>query len=415
MSRRPTPKAINHKTFGTLWRVQFRLTPTSNPTSERFTSKAAAERFIDRGLKIGWAAAREERNIGSKGAVNIPTLTEYAKEYIANRPNVTDRTRADYFSTARRSWEKRQIGGLPLDVITTDHVEAFVKEYQETGLSRKTIESARSLLAQVLQNAVERNIIARNPVKGVRTRKGTKRYMQFLTPGEFETLMMHCPLEGKPLIYFLFTTGARVGEATALQWKDVNLATEPATVTISKTWTKDANGKRIIGPPKTGKSNRTISLAPEMVALLGKRRDGDAFLFETFGQRAGTPIHRESFYKMVWKPLMDAANDPKASAEIGRQPLGKRIRLHDLRHSHASYLISQNLPMNVIQARLGHESVKTTSDTYGHLMPDALLLTAQASSASIQRDQEAPRIDADALNALVEAEVKRRLRALLGD
>lgn len=415
MARKPTPKPVKMANGDIMWRVQFRLHPKANPTSEKFQTSKAAERFINRGLEIGWEAAREERNIGKTSAAAVPSLTDYAREYFAQRPNITPRTRSDYYSTARRSWEKRTIGGLPVDVITSKHVEAFVADYQDSGISRKTAEQARSLLAQVLQHAVEHRVIQANPVQGVRVRKGERLEMTFLTPSEFDSLMKLCPQEGKPLIYFLYSTGARIGEATALKWKDLDIYASPAVARISRTWTKDEAGKRIIGPPKTGLANRTISLAPEMVALLGKRQQGESFVFETFGQRKGKPITRQSFYKMIWKPLIDAANDPKACEAAGIKPLGKRPRMHDLRHSHASYLIHQNLPMNIIQRRLGHESVKTTSDTYGHLMPDALMLAAQASSASIQRtsEKEAAAKRQEELDAYIEAQVQLRMQERL--
>ena len=57
-----------------------------------------------------------------------------------------------------------------------------------------------------------------------------------------------------------------------------------------------------------------------------------------------------------------------------------RPRIHDLRHSHASWLLGQGVPIHVVQARLGHENIATTVDTYGHLLPDAQILAANAAS-----------------------------------
>uniref|UniRef100_UPI0035632836 tyrosine-type recombinase/integrase n=1 Tax=Actinotalea sp. TaxID=1872145 RepID=UPI0035632836 len=67
----------------------------------------------------------------------------------------------------------------------------------------------------------------------------------------------------------------------------------------------------------------------------------------------------------------DAANDAEACAAAGLTPIGKRPRVHDCRHSHASWLIAQGRPLPYIQRRLGHEKITTTVGTYGHLMPDA--------------------------------------------
>ena len=68
--------------------------------------------------------------------------------------------------------------------------------------------------------------------------------------------------------------------------------------------------------------------------------------------------------------------------------LEPRPRIHDLRHSHASILLGAGVPIHVVQVRLGHESIKTTVDTYGHLLPDAQAMAANAASvAFVNRPQ----------------------------
>lgn len=72
-----------------------------------------------------------------------------------------------------------------------------------------------------------------------------------------------------------------------------------------------------------------------------------------------------------WVPAVRTANDTARCKEAGRLPIGKTPRIHDLRHTHASWLIAAGAPLPDVQARRGHENITTTVDTYGHLLPDA--------------------------------------------
>jgi integrase len=113
-----------------------------------------------------------------------------------------------------------------------------------------------------------------------------------------------------------------------------------------------------LGPPKTKKSRRTISLSPALVAILernlrGKRPDDFIFL-----SPEGRALHQVDFYEDRWLPALKAAEDAG---------LTQRPRFHDLRHTHAAWLISAGVPLPKIQERLGHESITTTIDVYGGL------------------------------------------------
>lgn len=380
MAAKPVPK--RYKDGRVVWRVPFRLVPGGNPTSETFPTQDEAERFARLVDKVGGQAARDARTGSSLGSVDSPALLTFANDYVEHRAGISDGTRRDYASTVRRAFAGHAIATLPLDAIDRQAIERWIRWYEDKGLSAKTVEQARSLLAQILQAAVERDLIDKNPVRGVKSVKGTSEQMVFLTPAEFTILAAHCPREALPLISMLYGTGMRWGEATALVWGDMDLEATPATARIWRTWKRGKEGF-VLGTTKTRRSQRTVALPPEVVDLLPRPGAGDEHVFTSFGQRAGAVVYRASFYKMVWRPLIAAANDPDEAKRRGVRVLGKRPRIHDLRHSHASFLLAQNVPMNIVQARLGHESIKTTSDRYGHLMPDALKIGAQAASLSL--------------------------------
>lgn len=124
-----------------------------------------------------------------------------------------------------------------------------------------------------------------------------------------------------------------------------------------------------LGNPKTPRSRRTIVVSPtvmEMEILERRARDraSNDFLFTSL---TGKPLHNSDFYVRVWQPLMADLD------EAGITP----FRFHDLRHTHVAWLISGGAPLSHIQARLGHESITTTIDTYGHLLPAGAELITQ--------------------------------------
>jgi integrase len=175
---------------------------------------------------------------------------------------------------------------------------------------------------------------------------------------------------------FLAGTGLRWGEATALRWRDVNLAGDPPTVRVEHAWKQDGHGAVVLGPPKSPRSRRTVSLWPEIVASLPPRgKPGDL----VFQAPQGGMIWHGRFASDVWKPAIAAANDPELGAPIGKEP-----NPHDLRHTHASWLIAGGAPLPYVQARLGHESIQTTVGTYGHLVPDAHHEMARIAAVAMQ-------------------------------
>jgi integrase len=188
--------------------------------------------------------------------------------------------------------------------------------------------------------------------------------MEFLTPGEVK-LLASCFTFAKDrrMVTVKYGTGLRYGEITALQRQDIiDLHGPRPRLRVQRAWKKDGHGGYYLGKPKTKKSRRTIRISPSVVAALveqgiaglapdeliwtGVERN-QRLHYSTFGDRWATAVRRAV----------------KAGLE-------KRPTPHDLRHSHASALIAAGQPLTYIQRRLGHESIQTTSDRYGHLMPE---------------------------------------------
>ncbi|WP_406411126.1 site-specific integrase [Streptomyces halstedii] len=244
-------------------------------------------------------------------------------------------------------------------------------------MSPKTIKNLHGLLASILEEAVkaEPPLRDRNPCRlsklprtdddGTSAEDGED--IEFLEPQEVAAIISHMTRRSDQLLATVkYGTGLRWGELTALAPMCVLQAdTAKAKVRVRRAWKKDGKGGYCIGTPKTKRSRRTLRVSPTVVAAvveLGLYQKGRDDLFWT--NDTGARLHYSSFCDR-WARAVKRA---KAAGEL---PAEKQPTPHDLRHSHAAVLLSQGRSLTYVQRRLGHESIKATSDTYGHLLPEA--------------------------------------------
>ena len=152
------------------------------------------------------------------------------------------------------------------------------------------------------------------------------------------------------LIYsILFYTGLRVGELTALNWQDIDL--DKQTLRVSKTLYK-RNSKDHVSPPKTENSNRLITLDDDLVELI---RNYKKKVYDVDGRILAASPQAISHQFKFWSGKLITVPD---------------IRLHDLRHSHATMLLSKGAPIGAISRRLGHANISITLNTYSHVLTE---------------------------------------------
>lgn len=374
-----TPR-VNKAGEVTSYRVQFRI--DGRMVGESFPDAKAATEF---GKLVDRVGGKDARTIlaARQNPDHTPTFAEWVDQYLDPDSGVVTgiqpATRANYRQIADNSFNPR-LGEIPIDAITKTDIGRWVawQEKQPTRrgrtvdpdqlISAKTMRNYHALLSNIFKAAVEHKLRADNPARSVRVSEGVSREGVFLTPDEFARLHAEIPDYYKPLVTFLVATQARWSEATALTWADVHDETDPPTIRINKAWKKNPGGSPVIDVPKSRKARRTVSVWPELVALLGERGRPDELVFK--GALAGNQVWYSAFQK-VWRPAVDRAN------------LGKRPNIHDLRHTGASWLIADGKPLPFIQARLGHESITTTVSVYGHLLPDAHTQMADSLSSTL--------------------------------
>jgi integrase len=347
-------------TSGGRYKVRFRH--AGRQSSETFDTKREAQRFAKWLDALGPQGALDQLYESEQDAT-VQTLSEVAADYIQLRANTTDGTRLNYERLWARTWGPL-VGHLPANRVTEDHLSRAVMTLGKT-YSRKSLENQRGLLSGVMGRAVRLGYLTENIARGLPLPAGKhadQAEMRIITPAEFVDIIAKFPAHYQPLARFLYGTGCRWGEAVALQVQDVNLPN----VRIRRALKWSPDNKRVVGTTKTKKSNRTVVVGDVMLDDLRAACEGKAGDELVFTAHRGGPVLHRTFWSRYWLPAV--------------QHLRPRPRIHDLRHSHASVLLGAGVPIHVVQARLGHESIKTTVDTYSSLLPDAQMMAARAAS-----------------------------------
>ncbi|TFV60227.1 site-specific integrase [Mycobacterium sp. PS03-16] len=346
-------------------------------TSTSFEDLVTAKKFKGLVEKFGPEQALAALAADSGGSTT--TVAEWIEHHIEHLTGLRKSTLWDY-----RSYLKKDIGPalgeLPLTALTREHVAKWTQNMAAAGASGKTISNKHGFLSSALNAAVRAGRIPTNPALGQRLPTSERPDMVCLSHQDFARLLNNVTEHWKPLVEFLVASGARWGEATALKPSDIDLTSN--TVRITRAWkrTYDRGGYEL-GPPKTKKSVRTINVPGATLNKLDLTREW------VFVNRAGSFVKGNGFHDRVWSaavertwPTKDAEGNPITSTV--EAPILKP-RIHDLRHSCASWLVLAGVPLPVIQQHLGHESINTTISLYSHIDRRSMVVAADAIGAAL--------------------------------
>jgi integrase len=314
----------------------------------------------------------------------------YALESIKNRTAVEKHYR-DAIEKELRTYILPTFGNC--DVRSTEHfskrtISAWVNKMSQTKvwrgsvhkeMSPKTLKNLHGLLSSILKEAVQEEppLRARNPCELVSLPRtdddGVEdegdEDMTFLLPEEVEAIVEQLQRpEDKRLVRVKYGTGFRWGEITALAKRHAKVDVRDGGKTklqVSRAWKRKPGEGYYLGKPKSKRSRRTIRVSAStwndlLDHGLEALKPGDLIFHNGQGER----LPYSTFYDR-WTAAVERAK------EAGGLPAEKSPTLHDLRHSHAAALLSAGRGLTYVQRRLGHESITTTSDRYGHLLPEA--------------------------------------------
>ncbi|MBT1191311.1 tyrosine-type recombinase/integrase [Rhodococcoides kroppenstedtii] len=388
---------------GVRWRWQLRvpLDPEDPDAGDRQTGKGGylTASDADDGLDEAKRKLRQRLTFSR----SMPTVAEHLEAWVGGRQ--LERSTLVSYRRLVRVHIVPELGDIPLDRLTANRIATHYRQLSVDGrrdvhsqgkpLSANTIAKIHAVLAAALDVAVSDGLIAVSPARKRtivqpptgRKIRAQRPEMAVWTAAQLSTFLAWCETQGDPLHplwTFIAYTGTRRSEALAVMWRDVDL--DKGRVTIRRAL--DTTQRDVVKLTKSGGA-RVIDLDAGTTAILRtwrrtlgglsiERAKPDAFVFGTV--REGRPRSPNDVSRS-WRRRNDAAR-----AELGADAV-PAIRLHDLRHTHASLLLALGVPVKVVSERLGHASATITLDVYSHVMPGQGRAAADMLAAAVRTAQ----------------------------
>ena len=284
------------------------------------------------------------RDYTSAETPTMGTLDEYLAEWLrGRRPSIRESTYVSYSGHVRMHISPL-LGGIPAVRLRPQDVRRLVVDRLAAGKSPTTVRRILTTLHMALEQGVKDGVLARNAVDGVRAPKVERRDIRAMTPTHAKAILVAVaddPLG--PLYILLLGTGMRLGEACALDWRDIDLE----------------RGTVYVRTGKTAAATRTIPLPGFVLVAMKVQRlrspgAADAAVFRGLRGRAKSRGLRPSTVSHAFPLMLERKKLPP-------------MRVHDLRHATATLLMARGVPMRSIADLLGHASPAITANVYAHV------------------------------------------------
>lgn len=309
------------------------------------------------------------KELRQSSPVSRLTVSELAEEYLESKRAELRETSYAKNVHLIKTYILPSMAEVRLDKLTVSILQNWKNEISGLDLSLRTRKTIYSMFRSVLNFAVRMDYISQNPLSKLGTFKETtqvKKEMLFYTPEEFRAFISSAraaaeasteDYEWNYYVFFsiAFFTGARKGEILALTWNDIS----GDVIKITKSLSQTLKGADRITAPKNAASIRDIQIPMPLSNVLRDHlircQEYDSYSPEWFICGCLRPLRTTSIQ-----------NKLKTYAAVAGV---KVIRVHDFRHSHASFLAHEGINVQEIARRLGHSKISTTLNTYSHLYP----------------------------------------------
>jgi integrase len=319
-------------------------------------SRRAAERAGNREEQLVHNGSWHDRSLGA-----VP-FKQYVEDTWLPSKHIEPTTRAAYSSYLDKHFFPF-FGKKLLNQITPSLVQDWVTKAAADGLSPRSIQKYHTMLHSIFKRAVRDRLMLTNPCEHTELPKVITRKSTTITADEFDRLLTAIPERHRVMVETAIETGMRWGELIALRPRHIDFLRKTVTVeeTIVEVSRKHSpTGERyVVKPYPKDNEPRTFGVDDDWLAkvalhIQSRSLGRDQLLFTT---TAGTPISRNTFRTRVWLPAVAASG------------IGFNVRIHDLRHAHASWILSEGSDLKSVMDRMGHAQIQTTQK-YLHALPE---------------------------------------------
>ena len=293
-----------------------------------------------------------------------PTVGEWLHTWfeLYSKPNLRETTQEQYTNFIEKHLVPC-IGDIPLEKLTSLRLQKFYQELLTSGrvtqnktagsgLSPKTVRSIHMVLHSALEQAVQEELIRKNPTDGCSPPKLERKEMHVIQPEQIGAYLQAASKRNVlPMFYLELTSGLRRGELLALLWTDLDL--DKHSISVSKS-VRGSQGELKVSAPKTRHSVRTVVIPQQAVDLLIQEHE----------------LHPDNPY-MFPSPVTGTMYHPDTAGRIHKRLLKdagiEHVRFHDLRHTFATLALQNGVDIKTLSGILGHYSSGFTLDTYTHV------------------------------------------------
>jgi integrase len=322
-----------------------------------FSSRRAAERA---------AHAAEQRVLEGRwhdASLGAVAFREYVEDDWLPSKHIEATTRAAYQSNLDKHFYPF-FGQRPMAKVAPSTVQDWVTHAAASGLSPRSIRKYHAMLHSIFKRAVRDQVILLNPCEHTELPKVVLKRSPTLTPDQFDRLIAAIPEGHRLMVETAIETGMRWGELIALRPRHVDFLRR--TVTVEETIVEvsrrhsPTSERMIVKPYPKDNEPRTFGVRTDWLEAVAEHINHrgigrDQLLFTT---EVGTPLSRNTFRTRVWLPAVKASG------------VDFHVRMHDLRHAHASWLLAGGSDLKSVMDRMGHAQIQTTQK-YLHSLPGA--------------------------------------------
>ncbi len=330
---------------GDRWMVIYRDHQGRQCSAGSFKSETAARKTLNRTVD-GVTPVERVQSYSSK------SLGSYAPAWLAGH-QLEESTRRTYKSSLK-NWIRPYLGQMQLGKITKADLRVWIRQLQNDEAGTAAIHKAFKVLSAMLKTALEDDLIKVNPCRGVKLPAMATKIRHVITHAEYEKLLLEMDDQFSPLLQAAIGTGARLGECIALSPEDA--AGDWLSITKSVSYGK-------IKPYPKNAEHRKIKITKDLAEVMKTYPDYSR-------------LDPTNFRTRFWNPACERAGI-------------KEFTFHDLRHTHASWLLANGCDLQTLKERLGHHDLKTTQ-RYLHTLPTS----QDAALAALDRAMNGPAADA---------------------